>query len=310
MKYFILTLILLVFVSCEARIPNSSKGLSVITYNLYNMFDDIDNGNEHTAYHPSSGYTGRDFDKRIESYCALFKKEEFDVDIIFFQEIESERVLVSLLDKGMRRRGFHYYGIAKINNIPNTVGFISKIKPYEVKIHLAASDRPILSLEVIKDGEQYKIFNLHAKSNLGEEEENKKERKALARHINNLINPDEKVIILGDFNSSVSDDMLSLNQEEDSIFVSLDSKNIAYGSFYDATEDVYFPLNGDGTYFYMGKWYYYDKILISSSIASNSNFSFKILNLDFLSKDGFPLRYDNSSECGYSDHFALRLDLK
>ena len=66
----------------------------------------------------------------------------------------------------------------------------------------------------------------------------------------------------------------------------------------------------DGTYFYMGKWYYYDKILISSSIASNSNFSFKILNLDFLSKDGFPLRYDNSSECGYSDHFALRLDLK
>lgn len=310
MKYFILTLILLIFISCEAKIPNSSKGLSVITYNLYNMFDDIDNGNEHTNYHPSSGYTARDYDKRIGSYCALFKKEEFDVDIIFFQEIESERVLVSLLDKGMRRRGYQYYGIAKINNIPNTVGFISKIKPYEVRLHLASSDRPILSLEVIKNGVQYKIFNLHAKSNLGEEELNKKERKALARHINNLINPNEKVIILGDFNSSVSDDMLSLNQEEDSIFVSLDSENIAYGSFYDATEDVYFPLNGDGTYFYKDKWYYYDKILISSSIANKSKFSYKILNLDLLCKDGFPLCYDNSSECGYSDHFALRLDLK
>ena len=310
MKYFLFIILIISLFSCKGELDKKDSSLSVITYNLYNLFDDIEDGNEYASYKSHSGYTSRDYKKRIELYSALFKKEEFDADILFFQEVESERVLEALLDSGMRRRGYIYYGLAKINNIPSTVGFISRIKPYDVQIHDSGSARPFISLSVLKNGISYKIFALHAKSNVGEDEDNKKDRKLLSRHIKNLIDKNENVIVLGDFNSTISnDDMLCNIDTFDSLFVSNDVNSVDERGFYDATEDSYYPINKDGTYNYNGVWYYYDKILLSKSIVDNKNFSFRILALDELSKDGYPNAYDNSSESGYSDHFALKLTL-
>lgn len=311
MKYLLLIIILIFsLLSCKGDLEKKDSNLSVITYNLYNLFDDIDDKTEHSSYRPNSGYTARDFKKRIELYCTLFKKEEFDADILFFQEVESQRVLEFLLDSGMRRRGYIYYGLAKLDNIPNTVGFISKIKPHDVQVHNSGSARPFISLSVFKNNVCYKIFALHAKSNIGEDSENKKDRIQTARHIKSLINENENIIVLGDFNSTISsDDMLRSFDSVDSLFVSCNSNSVDVKALYDATEDIYFPLNRDGTYNYNGKWYYYDKILISKSIVDKNKYSFRVLDLPELSKDGFPNAYDNSSESGYSDHFALKLTL-
>ena len=310
MKYIFIILITLCLFSCNNDLKVEKNSLSIITYNLYNLFDDIDDGYEHSSFRPHSGYTARDFQKRVELYSNLFKSEEFEADIIFLQEVESERVLEALLNDSLRRRGYAYYGLARVDNIPTTVGFISKIKPNEVQIHDSGSSRPFMSLTLFKNGSLYRIFSLHAKSNLGDEEENKKERRLMARHLKGLINKDENVIILGDFNTVISnDDLLSFSDSVDSIFVCNDINNINDNAFYDATEDSYYPLNSEGTYNYNGSWYFYDKILISNNIVDTKKYSFRVLNLPSVSKDGFPLAYDNSSESGYSDHFALKLTL-
>ena len=168
MKYFLLIL-LFILTSCRQDVITIPDSLTVITYNLYNMFDSSDDGTEYAQYRPQSGYTARDAHKRCELYSALLRRMDFDADVMIFQEVESEKVLEAILDSGMRRRGYLYYGIARTDS-PISVGFISKIKPTEVNLHDSGDGRAFLSLEVMKGVCQYLIIGLHAKSNLGSDE--------------------------------------------------------------------------------------------------------------------------------------------
>ena len=311
MKYFLLIMLLLL-TSCRQDVVTIPDSLTVITYNLYNMFDSSDDGTEYAQYRPQSGYTARDAQKRCELYSALLRRRDFDADVMIFQEVESEKVLEAILDSGMRRRGYLYYGIVRTDS-PISVGFISKIKPTEVNIHDSGDGRAFLSLEVMKDGRQYLIIGLHAKSNLGSDEENVTLRRQLARHVRELAGERENCIVAGDFNSVIrKGDMLSPVDDGASLHVVTDMDGVRGGAFYDATEDLYFPLSAEGTYRYQGEWYFYDKILVSETIVREaSSLSLEVMNVDSVSgEDGAPIPYDNSSESGYSDHFAVKLTLE
>ena len=311
MKYFLLIL-LFFLTSCRQDVVTIPDSLTVITYNLYNMFDSSDDGTEYAQYRPQSGYTARDAQKRCELYSALLRRRDFDADVMIFQEVESEKVLEAILDSGMRRRGYIYYGIARTDS-PISVGFISKIKPTEVNLHDSGDGRAFLSLEVMKGGRQYLIIGLHAKSNLGSDEENVTLRRQLARHVRELAGERENCIVAGDFNSVIrKGDMLSPVDDGASLHVVTDMDGVRGGAFYDATEDLYFPLSAEGTYLYQGEWYFYDKILVSETIVREaSSLSLEVMNVDSVSgEDGAPIPYDNSSESGYSDHFAVKLTLE
>lgn len=320
--FFILLCLLLA--GCENQTDiKSEQSFTVVSWNVQSLFDSVDNGNEYAAFRQKQGWSRARYNERISSLAEVLRNYDFSsADVIFFQEVENSTVLKDLLSAGLRRRGFIYYGV--IDNItPISVGFISKIKPFDIIIHFADSQRPIMQTRFLLNGESISVFNLHAKSNLGEESENLRLRKEYARYLNKLVasSYDEKIILLGDFNTSIrldTLDMLSsaaaINSSEiitrHSLPVASSMDNLDYSVFYDPLLDSAMPFPGEGTYYYNGIWTLPDHILLSSSLVEFCSLLEITILSDYTSdSEGKPDGYDTSIWRGYSDHFPLRLTL-
>ncbi len=320
---FLLFFILSLF-SCKGDTPKPQNStFSVITFNMQTFFDDLDDGDEYTDYLRKNGWDKSAYDKRIECTERLLREEAFSsADVIFFQEIESERVLRDLLSGGLSRRGFIYYGVAESEG-PISVGYISKLKAIDFSFHYTDGQRCIMKLDFLKDNTQFRCYTLHAKSNIGTDGENKAARVAMARHINELLERDRSIpsIVLGDFNTGLSatiDDMLvsaSYNsiaeiRESGALAVSellpLRDDRLLYDPLYDDNQMFY----SDGTYYYQGKWYVYDHILMNYSLCSLAQSALVSILSEYTSaSDGLPFAFNKEKGSGFSDHFAVKLDI-
>jgi len=312
------------FLSCQGEVPPpSDSSFSVITFNMQTFFDDLDDGDEYTQFLRKNGWDEDSYERRIERTRDLLKKEEFSSsDVIFFQEIESERVLRDILSGGLDRRGFIYYGVAETEG-PISVGYISKHKPIDSSLHYTDGQRCIIRLDFLKGNMQLRCYALHAKSNIGDDVENKQARLAMARHLNELLDRDAGMptILLGDFNTDLSSclgDMLvsaSYIREEEirrngalpvSETLPLEKKNLLYDPLYDNSQ----PFTSDGTYYYQGKWHIYDHILLNYSLCFFMQDALvSILSECTASSDGLPFSFDKEKGAGFSDHFAVKLDI-
>lgn len=318
-----LSILIIVFLSCTDEVIGEESGLTIISYNVHNLFDDLERGDEYSEYKKSGGWTSELYRGRISIFQKLFKSKRYsDADIIILQEVESAAVLNDLLDRGLRSRGFIFYGIIEDNN-PISVGYISKIMPNAVFIHQAGDQRPLLCIELVKNGMQFTVVSLHAKSNLGDDDENKSLRKEIGRHINFLARYYDSVplVVIGDFNTEPGLDSFDMLTDiactsvdnilsSGSVPVTGDRGNSSDAVFYDPAYDHMMPLSADGSYYYSGRWYIYDRALVSGYLVDMStDISFDILGDGTASSYGTPLDYDRSSGVGYSDHFAVKLKI-
>lgn len=315
--------ILILLLSCSSETDQNDRDLTVISYNVQNLFDDLEVGTEYPEFKKYSGWSSELYNKRLSLFQKLFKKEHYsDADIIILEEVESKEVLSALLDSGLRRRGFIYYGIVEDEN-PISVGYISKISMKTVTLHKTGDQRTLLCLEIMKNDMQLVIVALHAKSNVGDDDEAREKRKEYARHILFLSEYYERVplIIIGDFNTEPrtdTQDMLSdvactkveVALSEGSVPITGEIEKADGFVLYDPSYDNYMPLSSDGSYYYNGHWYIYDRALVNRClIDSTVDISFDILGDDTASTYGTPLPFDRITGVGYSDHFAVKLKI-
>ena len=310
---YISIFILCLLLSCELEEPKGPS-LSVVSYNVEAFFDNIDHGNEFY-----DDLYEKDYNKRIALMQDVLKTDEIaSADIIFFQEVENEKVLCDLLDSGLRKRGFTYYGVTSSSSSPIQLGFISKHRVMNLNANITTT-RDILTLTIYKDKKFFNFIVVHAKSRIGE---NTNEiRKDLARHINVLVKRDKhsRFIILGDFNTELvydSSDLISSGNESavinsGSIPTTPYYSNITYATFYDPFSDYSYPFLCDGTYYYKDDWYMLDHIMFNKAVADDlKTFKAHILNLSILKDEfGKPYSFDRNRICGYSDHFPIKVDL-
>ncbi len=306
--------------SCTNDVPEASSGLSIATFNAQTLFDDVDDGDEFSPFRRHEGWSRSRYEARLARLRDLVKSD-LEVDILFLQEVESTKVLEDLLDDTMRRRGYVYYAIADIDN-PISVGFISKYKPISVTLHRIEEQRIVMRAEFQVSGRQLVVYVLHAKSNLGDADENRMLRKEYASLVNSMARGDRgaPVIVLGDFNSEpVTDasDMLTMAgvmsgpqiAGMSSIPVSSSREGLDQYMFYDAMLDPVHPAGADGTYFHEGTFYDYDRILMNDAALE----AFPDANLRIVSAQAqngiYPHRYDMEEDSGLSDHFPVKLTL-
>lgn len=129
------------------------------------------------------------------------------------------------------------------------------------------------------------------------------------------INPESKVIAVGDFNDSPFDESITAHLNAKETFVEADKPQIINLSYPQA-------ILGKGTNKYQGKWELIDQVFVTTGLLTNSglttNFDdFKIYEADFILEEdksylgkkpfrtylGF--KYNN----GFSDHLPVILDL-
>lgn len=302
MMLFMLPLVFFVF-SCSQEI---GKEVTILSYNLYLMFDDRLDGDEYPPFDNES-YRKKDYARRIGLYAKALRSE-MAADIMIFQEIESKKVLEDLINAGGLGKETLYYGFLEENN-PISVGYISRYPIKYTAIHKTSSPRSILELGFDIGGEDLVIFCIHAKSNVGGGDE---ERGLLFEELSYLLEEkgDGLCLAVGDFNedpllgTSFTDERRGLDS---ALVVTGDRNRVDMDRPYCLSLDA--SLDCSGSYYYEDGFVSLDNMLFNYFAFDGMSLDFKTATLvsplggqDYLFR---PKRYDMETGEGYSDHFAL-----
>ncbi len=181
-----------------------AKDFTVASYNVQNLFDSTNQGNEYEdfvlgSHNWTSEMAQIKLNHTAEAIC------DINSDIIGLQEIENREVLRALVAKIGSSCGLRYTHSA-ITNKPTSAVQVALLSKYpilssrEIIITPNGRDRNILESVVNVDGKKLSIFVNHWKSKAkdGKESARIKSATALASYLHSVNN---EYIILGDLNS-------------------------------------------------------------------------------------------------------------
>lgn len=317
MKNFLFVLLLLFLAACHKK---EGPGLfTIATHNAYCFFDGYSCGIELYGFRAEDGYDAECYERRVKDYADFLCKHYADADVILFQEIENSIVLKDLLEAGLGRKGYQYYGSGAYEEGYFATGFISKLKPEEVLFHGAEGSRLIMELVFTVDGEKLHLFNIHASSRLSEENDIKRESEvALLRSLIDSLEG-ELSIAMGDFNTDLKtgDGIIaikgSVESLESPLAITGDGGECKSGVYYCPWADLMATL-GKGTYFHDGEWGAFDGALISDEAFDWQGLEYLgsrvIAPFDAIDPYGRPRPFSVSSKSGISDHLGFQVTLE
>jgi len=339
-----------VFLGCvvsDSGDTANTGSLTLMTWNLHNLFDGKDDGYEYKEFLQSSGWTVEKYLGRINSFSAAISSLNTLPDIILFQEIESFQVLEDLalaFPKG--------YSWIHFANNPNTIGLgiLSRLplldtKAHSININGETTPRPVLEARVQTNNGDFIIFACHWKSKIGGDDATEDVRMASARTIVRRIRelwekePEMGIIVAGDLNESYDDYYRRgshrlyalLPDDPHCVKLAFSGQSNEQKDFFVITgnkppEPVYFPENTiilfspwvneleNGSYFYRNNWETIDHFLISRQFFTNSGWEYcRTIVADFepfVNQKGVPAPYNPRTGNGLSDHLPLLLTLR
>lgn len=235
--------------------------LKIATYNVENLFDGKNNGNEYLEFRIGGKNSQWNENKYIEKLGEISKVlEELNADIISLNEIENAEVLKELAEIS----GYKYHKFATTKNAPIGLGFLSKFPIISEmrEVIFGVKTRPIFMIEVDLGGESLKLFTAHFPAYRNGDEV----RKKVARHMLKLANENyKKSIIMGDLNSKFNGKRKN-NKSPNSEFLLIDL--IKENKFYNLWQDY----NGKMRSHSGGN---IDQIMISSDLLEGKKIKYK-----------------------------------
>ncbi|MCR5761033.1 MAG: hypothetical protein K6F82_03425 [Sphaerochaetaceae bacterium] len=290
---FVIASFLLVSCPLDVEEEEDFSTLVLCSWNVQNLFDGKDNGNEYDEYLSSSGWSDKQYRIRLGKIeTVLGYGELLAAKVIVLNEVENEDVVSDLLSlSSLRDRGFEYYACAGEKDGAIKTAVISCYPIVSARTHSSSGIRPVLEVNLNVCGRTVCVLAVHAKSNRGEEEENVELRSTTGRIIREISdsvlteNPSAIVAVAGDFNESAS------------------SSNVLseYFRWYVFWEDSSLTLDAPGSYYYDGQWLQYDNIALSCGALSGGVETSGILSTIY----GYPNVFSKSLLSGVSDHYPV-----
>lgn len=184
----------------------------VLSYNVENLFDAIDDGNEYFEFTSRGGWTEAAYQQRLQQVGAAIRSIRPVPDIIVFQEIEKKSVLNTLMDEHVVDISVPYRAFTRGAQGSIGIGIVSRYPITAVRTLTPLTSptsrmRPILEVTLDIQGEEVYVFGNHWRSKLGGAAVTEPIRRSAARLLNARIlelweeNPDVAIILTGDFNS-------------------------------------------------------------------------------------------------------------
>jgi len=327
-------------ISAQESKYNKENYLTIVSYNVENLFDTIDNPSKNDdEYLPSSKHEWNTdkYQKKIKNLAQVISainKNELP-ELVGLIEIENKDVIQDLITHKFLLNG--NYGIVHEESPDERgidVALIYRKDEFQVIEYHAINifydfepktkTRDILYVKgKLKNGEIFYIFLNHWSSRRDGEGTSEPKRlysaKILREKMDSLIKKDKKakIIIMGDFNDEPSNksinEILMANNEQDNQY---DFR--LYNLMYDK------HLFGYGTYYYKGNWNMLDNLIVSSTLLNSPGkyqvsydggqiFSARWMMYDNVKTGELtPNRTYNGSNYlgGYSDHFPIYVVLK
>ncbi len=170
----------------EKQAVSKNGSLTMMTWNVHNLFDGKDNGFEYNEFLESAGWSEEKYFGRINVISAAVKILKPLPDIICLQEIESgdilEALAVAISDS------YEWSHFADNPKAALGIGILSRFPIKEAKTHSITIDggttpRPILETRIQAGEEEVVVFTCHWKSKLGGDDATENIRRASARTI-------------------------------------------------------------------------------------------------------------------------------
>jgi endonuclease/exonuclease/phosphatase family metal-dependent hydrolase len=351
-KFGIVILVALFLAGCagctvpegEEAVPGS---ITIMTWNVHNLFDGEDNGYEYEEFLQSSGWSEEKFLGRINTISDAINRIDPLPDIIILQEIESLAVIEALINS-LRALSTHaVYSWSHFAGNPGAavgLGILSRyplldVKAHSITINNDSTPRPVMEAR-IQTQEEFIIFACHWKSKIGGEDATEKTRKASARVILRRTRelwqdePDLGIIVAGDLNLNhnefyrrnasiicalLPDDPYCAQTtngiQKDFLVISRNTPPIPV-HFPQETIIFYSPWMKElenGSYYYRNNWETIDHFLVSKQFFNTPGWEYEkteIINFPpFANANGIPVPYNVRSGLGLSDHLPLVLTL-
>ena len=277
-------------------------GLSVLSWNVENLFDATDDAHEHDD-ELRANWTAGDYDAKLLALARVLNAAG-PPDIIALSEIENENVLNDL--RARLTDGSRYSIQYEPGPTRTEVALLSRWPVVDAQsIELRPGGRPALQVTLSIGGERLVVIVVHWKSRRGGQNATRSlrvlEAQNLARIVAALLRerPDLKLLVVGDFNDTARDASLRLLAPPDA------------GS--GESRLSHCITDEPGSYVYRGEWFMLDHILISPGVRS-ANGALGLADCGLfvpfsdMIADGTPVRFRNGS--GYSDHLPLWIHLR
>jgi endonuclease/exonuclease/phosphatase family metal-dependent hydrolase len=315
----LLAAVLIVQAGCsfghKAERETAERRLTLMTWNVHNLFDGSDNGYEYNEFREFSGWSAEKYLGRINSISAAIAAVEPGPDIILLQEIESFKILEDL---ALSMPG--NYSWSHFANNPGAavgLGVISSILPKDSRVHSITINgetipRPVMEIRFDMDGEAFVIFACHWKSKASGDDTTENIRRASARVILRRIRelwgsePELGIIVAGDLNEN-HDEFYKLNSGVICALLGDDPSCVQLTGFLEYNEEtaipqkdfivisgnkpplpVHFPqksivlfspwMDGleNGSYYYKGNWETIDHFLVSGQFFNNDGWEYEM----------------------------------
>ncbi len=307
----ILLLNLMLSVSCDFPFSDSGKKngqdrtFTVVTWNVQNIFNAVDDGNEYEEYRTESGWNERNYKARLDNLATVFSY--FEADTVVLNEIENSSVVQDIITK---LNDYPYCCTAAEPHGAINTAVISKYPIVSSSVHSVTGTRPILQADIETPNGPVRIFAVHGKSKRDSEASSRQKRLSMGQTLAMVSEHNDEcmVILAGDFNEDI---------DENNIFCDIrfgisDAPikiSSSYGSsfWYEPFADPEMDFKCDGTYYYNSTWSHYDHIICSFSPNWSINDAEIIYRGILLTSDGKPNSFSRTLLTGVSDHLPVLL---
>ena len=321
-------------ISCE--LPIDTGQWTVMSWNVQNLFDGEDDGNEYPEFDPSgASWNARLYERRTERTAEVIKScVGAGPDLIVLQELEKAEILTALANGPLRRSDYRYllavpgYGIIRC-------GLMSRYPLTEVRVVDSGtwwnrSLRPLVAVTVLTPLGPVRVIASHWKSPRDGREATEEARRREAAASLELIkefrrqNEDIPVMIIGDLNTPGDGEVLpsalapwnpdgGISSTQTVLYRTPYTDGVGTGAWDDS---VFFdpePSVGPaGTYWFRSQWDRPDHALLSNGFIDGKGLEFSSCRIGAVSvmgdSEGHPKRWISDFEEGYSDHFPLVLE--
>ena len=328
-----------------AACGNPGPTLTVVSYNVQNLYDATDDGGEYREFTAAGGWNEALYTAKLRAIgSALRRAVPAGADLVALQEVEHAGAARRLVSLELSRQGYRHLawlpdprsatGPVVLSKLPvRRVGALWVEGPPEQPL------RPILEVEVALgetvDAPSLFLFNNHWKSRDGGAAETERYRRraaaTLAARLRQIYaaDPAADVIVAGDLNVSVDE----YERRGGRYLTALMPAQATAGAALAVTADVPSPAapaalfspwhayrdSGrapEGSYRYRGTWETIDHLLLGPGLFDGEGVSyagsgrFAVISDGLLDATGGPRRFlRGPPPGGYSDHLPLRLEL-
>ena len=334
MKHIIIVCLVLFTLHSMAQVPDF-KQVRIVSYNVENLFDCVDDSLTNDAEYLGGGIRGWNYERyktKLEHISKVIVNigEWENPAIIGLCEIESEKCMRDLT-RYSGLQNLHYKYIHYESPDPRGVDVAMLYQPevfqpiqskavhVKFKSQPNATTRDILYVEgKLYHSDTLHIYVCHFPSRLGGELESEDKRiqaaETLRQHTDSIFktNPDARIIIMGDFNDYPTDKSIkqTLNAQNPLNNLKFKLFNLAY------------PLQekGYGSHKHNGEWGMLDQIIVSESLLNGTKLSCKEVNVyragfllendtNFLGEKPFRTYNGMQYQGGYADHLPVYTDI-